>query len=41
MRYALIIYRSKVDGNFIVEVPAILGPMADDTTWEDSIANLP
>ena len=39
MRYELIIYWSKVDESFIVEVPELPGCMADGATYEESIAN--
>ena len=39
MRYELIIYWSKADGNFIVEVPELPGCMSDGATYEEAIAN--
>ena len=39
MRYELIIYWSKVDGNFIVDVPELPGCMSDGATHEEAIAN--
>lgn len=39
MRYGFIIYWSKADGNFVVEVPELPGCMADGATYEEAIAN--
>lgn len=39
MRYELIIYWSKVDGSFIVEVPELPGCMADGATYEEAVVN--
>ncbi len=39
MRYELIIYWSRADGSFIVEVPELPGCMADGATYEDALAN--
>lgn len=39
MRYELIIYWSKRDESFIVEVPELPGCMADGATHEEAIAN--
>ncbi len=39
MRYELIIYWSKTDGSFIVEVPELPGCMADGATYEAAVAN--
>lgn len=39
MRYELIIYWSKADESFIVEVPELSGCMADGATYEEAIAN--
>ncbi len=39
MRYELIIYWSKADGAFIVEVPELAGGMADGATYEKAVAN--
>jgi predicted RNase H-like HicB family nuclease len=39
MRYELIIYWSKADGAFIVEVPELSGCMADGATYEEAVAN--
>jgi len=39
MRYELIIYWSKPDQNFVVEIPELPGCMADGTTYEEAIAN--
>jgi predicted RNase H-like HicB family nuclease len=39
MRYELIIYWSKEDQAFLVEVPELPGCMADGATYEESVAN--
>jgi predicted RNase H-like HicB family nuclease len=39
MRYELIIYWSKTDESFIVEVPELPGCMADGATYEAAVAN--
>jgi predicted RNase H-like HicB family nuclease len=39
MRYELIIYWSRADENFIVEVPELPGCMADGVTYEEALAN--
>jgi predicted RNase H-like HicB family nuclease len=39
MRYELIIYWSKADETFVVEVPELPGCMADGGTYEDAVAN--
>jgi predicted RNase H-like HicB family nuclease len=39
MRYELIIYWSKADETFIVEVPELPGCMADGATYEEAVAN--
>jgi predicted RNase H-like HicB family nuclease len=39
MRYELIIYWSKADESFIVEVPELSGCMADGATYEEAVAN--
>ena len=39
MRYELIIYWSKADGSFIVEVPELPGCMADGASYEEAVAN--
>ncbi len=39
MRYELIIYWSKTDESFIVEVPELPGCMADGATYEEAVAN--
>jgi predicted RNase H-like HicB family nuclease len=39
MRYELIIYWSKADDTFIVEVPELPGCMADGATYEEAVAN--
>jgi len=39
MRYELIIYWSKADESFVVEVPELPGCMADGATYEEAIAN--
>ena len=39
MRYELIIYWSKADHAFIVEVPELPGCMADGDSYEQAVAN--
>ena len=39
MRYELIIYWSKPDESFVVEVPELPGCMADGATYEEAVAN--
>ena len=39
MRYQLIIYWSKADNSFLVEVPELPGCMADGATYEEAVAN--
>ena len=39
MRYELIIFWSKADESFVVEVPELPGCMADGTTYEEAVAN--
>lgn len=39
MRYELIIYWSKPDEAFVVEVPELPGCMADGGTYEEAVAN--
>ena len=39
MRYELIIYWSKADECFVVEVPELPGCMADGGTYEEAVAN--
>jgi len=39
MRYELIIYWSKPDQSFLVEVPELPGCMADGATYEEALAN--
>jgi predicted RNase H-like HicB family nuclease len=39
MRYELIIYWSKADGSFVVEVPELPGCMADGATYEKAVPN--
>ena len=39
MRYELIIYWSRADECFVVEVPELPGCMADGTTYEEAVAN--
>ena len=39
MRYELIIYWSKDDNSFIVEVPELPGCMADGQTYAEAVAN--
>ena len=38
-RYELIIYWSKDDSCFVVEVPELAGCMADGATYEEAVAN--
>ena len=40
MRYELIIYWSKADQAFIVEVPELAGCMADGATYEEAVSNV-
>jgi predicted RNase H-like HicB family nuclease len=40
MRYGLVIYWSKADGTFLVEVPELPGCMADGETYETAVANV-
>ena len=39
MHYELIIYWSKADQSFVVEVPELTGCMADGATYEQAVAN--
>ena len=39
MRYELIIYWSKEDNRFVVEVPELPGCMADGQTYAEAVAN--
>ena len=39
MRYELIIYWSKADQSFVVEVPELPGCMADGATYEQAATN--
>lgn len=39
MRYELIIYWSRDDESFIVEVPELAGCMADGKTYAEAVAN--
>lgn len=39
MRYELIIYWSKTDQSFVVEVPELPGCMADGASYEEAITN--
>ena len=39
MRYELIIYWSKEDQAFLVEVPELPGCMSDGATYEEAVAN--
>ena len=39
MRYELIIYWSKEDESFVVEVPELPGCMADGQTYAEAVAN--
>jgi len=38
-RYELIIYWSKEDNSFVVEVPELAGCMADGKTYAEAVAN--
>jgi predicted RNase H-like HicB family nuclease len=38
MRHELIIYWSKEDQAFLVEIPELPGCMADGTTYEEAVA---
>lgn len=38
-KYELIIYWSKQDSCFLVEVPELAGCMADGSTYEEAVAN--
>jgi predicted RNase H-like HicB family nuclease len=39
IKYELIIYWSKEDGAFVVEVPELPGCMADGETYEQAVGN--
>ena len=39
MRYELIIYWSRPDDSFLVEVPELPGCMADGQSYEEAVAN--
>ncbi len=39
MRYELIIYWSRADEAFVVEVPELPGCMADGVSYEEAVAN--
>jgi len=39
MRYELIIYWSREDQSFLVEVPELPGCMADGASYEEAVAN--
>jgi len=39
MRYELIIYWSKEDQSFLVEVPELVGCIADGATYEEAVSN--
>ncbi|MEI6652491.1 MAG: type II toxin-antitoxin system HicB family antitoxin [Chlorobiaceae bacterium] len=39
IKYEMIIYWSKEDGAFIVEVPELPGCMADGGTYEEAVTN--
>ena len=39
MRYELIIYWSRADESFVVEVPELPGCMADGATYEQAVAS--
>ena len=38
-KYELIIFWSQEDGRYVVEVPELLGCMADGLTYEESLKN--
>ena len=39
MRYELIIYWSRADESFVVEIPELPGCMADGASYEEAVAN--
>lgn len=39
IRYEMIIYWSEEDGTFLVEVPELLGCMADGETYQEAVQN--
>lgn len=39
IKYEMIIYWSKADDCFVVEVPELPGCMADGTTYQEAVAN--
>ena len=39
MRYELIIYWSRADESFVVEVPELPGCMADGASYEEAVTN--
>ena len=39
IKYEIIIYWSEEDGAFIVEVPELMGCMADSKTYQEALAN--
>ena len=39
IRYEMIIYWSKTDDTFVVEVPELPGCMADGATYQEAVAN--
>ncbi len=39
MRYELIIYRSRADECFVVEVPELAACMADGATYQEAVAH--
>ena len=39
MRYELIIYWSRADEAFVVEIPELPGCMADGASYEEAVAN--
>ena len=39
MRYELIIYWSRADECFVVEVPELAGCLADGATYQEAVAN--
>jgi len=38
-RYEMIVYWSKEDGAFIVEIPELSGCMADGPTYQEAVSN--
>jgi predicted RNase H-like HicB family nuclease len=40
IRYAIILYWSEVDNNFIAEVPELAGCSADGATYQEAVAKV-